>query len=57
MKDNEEERQTERVDNAFILLSDTVHTTDPLATITERADTLNAMRASEGRDEKVPWKK
>jgi len=37
------------------LLSYTIHTTDPLATISERADTLSAMRALEGRDEKVPW--
>jgi hypothetical protein len=38
------------------LLSYTIHTTGPLATITERADTLNTMWALESRDEKVPWR-
>jgi hypothetical protein len=37
------------------LLGYAVHTTDPLAAITKRADTFNAMRTLEGRDEEVPW--
>jgi hypothetical protein len=49
-------RQTKRVDNAFLLLSDSGYATGPLPAITDYADTLKVMRASKSRDEKVPWK-
>ena len=48
-------RQTERVDDAFILLSHTSQATDPFAAIAKRSDTLNSMRALEGWGEEVPW--
>jgi hypothetical protein len=51
------EGRTERVDDTFILLGYAVHTANPLAAITERANTLDAVWTLEGRDEKVPWKK
>jgi hypothetical protein len=38
------------------LLGYAIHTASPLAAITERADTLNAMGALESRDEEIPWK-
>ena len=50
-------RQTERVDDAFILLSHTIQTTDPFATIAKSSDALDSMRALEGWDEEVPWKR
>ena len=47
-------RQTERVDDAFILLSHTIQATDPFATIAQRSDTLDSMRALEGWGEEIP---
>jgi len=47
-------RRTERVDNTFTLGCKTLHTADPLATVTESPDALNVVRALEGRYEKVP---
>lgn len=38
---------TKRVDHTFLLLSDTIHATDPLATIPTHTDTLDPMRALE----------
>jgi len=46
--------RTKGVDNAFLLSCKTLNATDPLATITESADTLNMVRTLEGWDEKVP---
>jgi hypothetical protein len=48
------EGHTERVDHAFLLLLHAVHATDPLATIAQRSDSFNEMRALESRDKKVP---
>ena len=50
----EAEERTEGVDNAFVLLRHAVHSADPLAAITQGADTLDLVRALESRDEKVP---
>jgi len=38
------------------LLRHAIQATDPLAAVTQRSDTLDFMRALEGRDEEVPWK-
>ena len=51
------EGRTEGVDDAFVLLHHAVHAADPLAAITQGANTLDLMRALKSRDEKVPWKK
>jgi hypothetical protein len=50
----EQWKQTEGVDNAFVLLGNALHTADPLAAVADRSDTLKAMWASETREEKVP---
>jgi hypothetical protein len=52
----EKRRQTKGIDDAFILLGDAIQATDPLTAIAQYTDALEAMRALEGRDEKVPWK-
>jgi len=40
-------RQTKRVDDAFILLGDTIQATDPFTAIVQYADALEAMGALE----------
>jgi hypothetical protein len=51
----ENERRTERVDDAFLLRRKTFHATDPLTTVTENANALNMVRTLESRDKKVPF--
>jgi hypothetical protein len=53
----EQWRQTEGVDNAFVLLGNALYAADPLAAVANRTNTLKAMWASETREEKVPWKR
>jgi hypothetical protein len=48
------ERQTEGIDDAFLLIGNALQATDPLAAIADYADSLEAMGASESWDEKVP---
>ena len=50
----EQWKQTEGVDDAFVLLGNALYTADPLAAVANRSDTLKAMWASETREEKVP---
>jgi hypothetical protein len=52
-----DEGRTKRVDDAFILLSQAFQPTDPLATIAHHTDALDATRARESGEKKVPWKR
>lgn len=45
---------TKRVDHTLLLLSDTIHATDPLASIPTHTDTLDPMRALERGDKVIP---
>ena len=50
------QRQTKRVDDAFVLLGYAIQAAYPLAAIAQYTNALKAVRALVGRDEKVPWK-
>src|SRR5260221_8702876 len=55
-REHGKQANTERVDDAFVLLRHAVQAADPLAAIAQRADTLDEVRALKRRDEKIPWK-